>query len=67
MATDLNERAARGQAMNLAVHEAVHKGKENDMNYILERYVHYIDLGSIIQGLDIEELKSELSSKSKGG
>lgn len=58
--SDFNQRASIGQAINLAVHEAVALGKHNDTTYVLSRYVHYYKLSQMIQGLTLEEIEGEI-------
>lgn len=58
--SDLNERAKRGQALNLAVADALHNKKEEDKSYILTKYIKYYEISEIIQTYSIEELKVAL-------
>lgn len=51
-----NERAARGQAYNLAVHDAVQTGKADDQYYVAARFIYYYELGVFFQDTDIEQL-----------
>lgn len=60
-----NERAAKGQAINLAVHEAVAAGKAGDDNYILERYVHYFKLSQLIQNVAVDDIEKMLLEEKK--
>jgi hypothetical protein len=57
MTTDYNARAAKGQALNLAVNDAIHAGKQNDKKYIFKQFVYYYNLGIVTQELTIEEIK----------
>lgn len=57
---DYNTRAARGQALNLAVQEAISLGKTEDTRYILKRFVHYLNLSSLVQDISLEDLKKEI-------
>lgn len=57
-----SSKAAKGQAYNLAVHEAISLGKHEDINYILKRFLHYYKLGTIIQEVNLEDLEKELAS-----
>lgn len=61
MTTDYNNRAARGQAYNLAVNDAIANGKSEDTYYISRKFIHYYNLGSLFQEIDIEDLKKELN------
>lgn len=63
MATDYNTRAAKGQAFNLAVHEAVARGKENDPKFIYKRYVFYYTLGDTVQGSDLDMVQEVINNK----
>lgn len=60
MTDNYSERAARGQALNLAVNEAIAEGRARDNVYVLKRFVHYYETSLLIQSIDIEELKKEL-------
>lgn len=55
-----NVRAARGQALNLAVNEAISIGKAEDNKYILKRFLHYYNLSNLIQSVSLEDLEKEL-------
>lgn len=46
---DFNTRAARGQALNLAVTVAVAEGKHNDDSFILSQIDRFIKLGEMVQ------------------
>jgi len=61
--TDYNTRAARGQALNLAVQEAISIQKTDDMRYILKRFVHYLNLSSLVQDISLEDLKKEIEDE----
>lgn len=61
MATDdYNVRAAKGQAMNLAVMEAIHDGKLKSPKYIYSLYLKYYELGQFFQTATIAEVKEAL-------
>lgn len=53
-----NERAAKGQAINLAVHDAIAIGRHEDITYIVGRYLHYYELADKLQNMSIEDAKS---------
>lgn len=55
-----NLRAAKGQAYNLAVHQAIANGTANDTIYIYTQYIRFYELGQLIQGASIDELKEVL-------
>ena len=47
--TDYNERAAKGQALNLAFNVAISEGRGNDDNYILSLVPRMLALGEAVQ------------------
>jgi len=53
----MNEKIATGQAMNLAVADAIAVGKQTNTKYILTRFVAYYDLGVMLQGLSLDDIK----------
>lgn len=55
MSIDYNERAARGQALNLATHQAISEGKGLDKDYIVSLIPFYLDLSNTIQNLDLKK------------
>lgn len=57
MADDYNIRAAKGQAFNLAVNQAVAEGKQKDTKYIYSLFIRYYELGQLIQGASLEDIK----------
>ncbi len=63
MADNYSERAARGQALNLAVQEAIHQGLTNDRRFILTRYLDYYALSNLLQEVSIEEIKKTLEDQ----
>ncbi len=62
MSTDYNVRAAKGQAFNLAVHDAIALGKQEDVKYILTKYVKYYKLSDTVQGISVDEIYTEINS-----
>jgi hypothetical protein len=52
----------RGQAYNLAVHDAVASGNATSPKYIYQRYVYYHNLADIIQGNDIETILEAINN-----
>lgn len=60
MSSDYSARAAKGQAFNLAVHEAVKSGKENDKRFIYSRFVYYYELGKMVQDFSVDDIKRVL-------
>jgi len=59
--TDYDQKARRGQALNLAVADALANKKGDDTNYILSKYVQYHDLSAMVQGLTIEAIKDAIT------
>jgi hypothetical protein len=49
MADDYSRRAAKGQALNLAVLTAVNQGRGNDNKFIIEQVYRFLILGEAIQ------------------
>lgn len=58
-----NVRAQRGQAMNLAVHDAIENKQENNPKYIYKKYIYYLQLGDILQGSDTDLIQQVIDSK----
>lgn len=50
----------KGQAFNLAVADAVQRGKQDDTKYIYQRFIRYFELGALLQEATIEELREAL-------
>jgi len=50
----------KGQAYNLAVLAAVHKGQASNAKYIQAMWVFYLKLGEILQGSDAELVKEAI-------
>ncbi len=57
------KRAQIGQSYNLAVHDAIHKGEENNPKYIYKKFVYYFTLGDAIQGSDLEMIQKVINNK----
>ena len=55
--------ARKGQAYNLAVHDAVHHGQENNPGYIYKKFVYYYSIGDAIQGSDIDMIQEVIANK----
>jgi len=60
--TDYNERAAKGQALNLAVTFAIAEGKQNDDDYILSLIPRMIKLGESVQNGDYKKSTTSVST-----
>ena len=52
----------RGQAYNLAIHDAVHNSRETDVTYIYKRYIYYHTLADIVQGSDMVMIQEVINS-----
>ena len=64
MATGYDVSGARkGQAFNLAVHDAVHHGEENNPGYIYKKFVYYYTIGDALQGSDIDMIQEVIALK----
>lgn len=63
MADTQENKIRKGQAFNLAVNDAVTKGRENDPTYIYKRFVYYYDLAAIVQGSDLDLIQQVINSK----
>lgn len=64
MATGYDATGARkGQAYNLAVHDAVHHGQENNPAYIYKKFIYYFTIGDAIQGSDIDMIQEVIANK----
>jgi len=59
----MNEKIATGQAMNLAVADAIATGKQTNTKYVVERFLAYYDLGVMLQGLQIDEMREIAKGK----
>ena len=60
MSNEINQRMAKGQALNLAVSDALASNKGQDTRYILTQYIRYYSLSNLVQSASIEEIKEEL-------
>lgn len=47
----------KGQAMNLAITEAIHLGKTNDTAFIYTQALHFMDIIDAFQGASVDTLK----------
>lgn len=65
MAIDTQEMKIRkGQALNLAVNDAVANGKQNDGLYIYQQFLYYFELASLLQSSDLELIHEVLNKSS---
>lgn len=51
----------RGQAFNLAVNDAISKGKQEDVKYIYQQFIYYHSLADVVQGSDLEMIAEVLN------
>lgn len=64
--TDYNDRQAKGQAYNLAVHSVLATGKPVTFYAILKKYVEFYEWGQLLQSLNQEDIIKELVAYEKG-
>lgn len=65
MATGYDATGARkGQAYNLAVHDAIHHGQENNPKYIYQKFIYYYSIGDALQGSNIEMIQEVIDNSS---
>jgi len=60
---DQSKKVAAGQAINLAVHDALHNKKENDPGYIYKKFMYYHKLAAILQGSDMDLIQEVINNK----
>lgn len=56
MADDYSQRAAKGQAYNLAVSTAIAEGKQHDNEYITKQFLRHLQFASLLQKATPEQL-----------
>ena len=56
MSNDFSKRASIGQAYNLAVAEAISKGRSDDVDYIFKLYYKHLKLAALVQKSDPNQL-----------
>ena len=61
MADDYNLRAAKGQAFNLAVNRSVAEGKADDVKVVYGYFIHYYELGQLLQSAPVDDIKKVLA------
>lgn len=61
MSNDYNLRAAKGQAFNLAVHQAISEGKAGDNKFIFSAYTRFYNLGQLLQSGTVDDIKEIMS------
>jgi len=57
-----NKRAAVGQAINLAVADALHHGQENNPKYIYTKVLYYSQIADAVQNSDADMLKEVINN-----
>lgn len=55
--------ARKGQAFNLAVHDALHYGEENNPGYIYKKFIYYYSISDALQGSDIEMIQEVINNR----
>jgi len=56
MADDFSQRAARGQAYNLAILTAIADGKQHDNEYIVGQFLRHMAFAQLLQSSPVEQL-----------
>jgi len=62
MADDYSQRAAKGQAYNLAISTAIADGKQHDNRYIVKQYLRHIKFASMLQKANPDQLASAMDN-----
>jgi hypothetical protein len=62
MADDYSQRAAKGQAINLAIQTAIADGKHHDNEYITRQFLRYLQFASVLQKANFEQLVAVLDN-----
>ena len=57
-----SQRAAKGQAFNLAVLTAIADGKQHDNEFIVKQFLRHLQFGSLLQKANPEQLAGILSN-----
>lgn len=63
MADDFNQRAAKGQAYNLAVATAIADGKQHDNQYIAKQYLRHLQFANLMQKTKPAELAAAVEEE----
>jgi RNA binding exosome subunit len=58
MSDDYSQRAARGQAYNLAIQTSIADGKHGDRGYVLKQYLKHLSMAEALQKASIEQIKN---------
>lgn len=62
MSNDFNQRAAKGQAINIAFSIAVAEGKQNDNKFIIEQYLRVLQFAALLQKATPDQLASAVDN-----
>lgn len=60
--SDFNQRAAKGQAINLAISTAIAENKQHDNKYIIEQYLRYLQFANMVQKATPEQLATAVDN-----
>jgi hypothetical protein len=52
----------KGQAFNLAVHDAVHAGQAENPKYIYQKFIYYYSIGDALQGSSIDMIQEVIDN-----
>jgi len=59
---NFSQRAAKGQAYNLAVQTAIAEGKQHDNEYITKQFLRHLQFASLLQKANPEQLSDLLKN-----
>lgn len=59
---DFSQRAARGQAYNLAVQTAIADGKGHDNEYIVKQFLRHLQFAALVQKATPEQLAQAVNN-----
>lgn len=62
MSSDFSQRAARGQAYNLAVMTAIADGKQHDNKYIVEQFLRHLQFAAMVQKATPDQLATAIDN-----
>lgn len=60
MTDQYSQRAARGQAYNLAVLTAIADGRHHDKEYVIKQFLAHLEFASILQECAVDQLAKVL-------
>lgn len=58
--TNYSERAAKGQAYNLAVLTSIADGKHTDPKHVAKEFIRHYEIANKLQSMTIEEIKKRI-------